>query len=483
MPITITEDDVEAAGKRDFGPVEEKTIISLAFDSPEFFSTVMPYLKPEYFQLLEAKIVFALIKFHFERDQVLLTRELCLDIYESEHTADDPYEEIKSLILRESNPREVPVVINKLIEWTKRKAYGRLYEEEAIQAHDQGNYEEIEKIIEEANRISKSSATCHFFFDKIEELFAENAEIKLTCGFPDLDKYINEGGPIKKDVFCWMAPTGVGKSIALINSGAACIKRKLNVLHVTCEMTFLKTALRYLGCFTEIPIRERKNYKSNIAGRLATIKATYGSELIIVEFPPDEISVDVIHALLDSIRKIHGIKIDVVVIDYLELLVSRVPANNKEEYTKQKRVSTEVSRLAVKEDVLVFTASQTNRSGNEDESQQGNGPRKALADPNSKVIGISKMAESYGKAMPLSYIVTINQTKNEYEQGIIKDKNNPDAPPRVTNALARFHIVKNRNGPKNKTINARINYETMKMEEVGYINSKTTTDAVKKEAN
>ena len=61
---------------------------------------------------------------------------------------------------------------------------------------------------------------------------------------------------------------------------------------------------------------------------------------------------------------------------------------------------------------------------------------------------MNKVAESYGKMMPMDYVVSINQTLEEYTDGII-----------------RLYIAKNRNGPKFKTITARINYNTMSVEE------------------
>ena len=61
--------------------------------------------------------------------------------------------------------------------------------------------------------------------------------------------------------------------------------------------------------------------------------------------------------------------------------------------------------------------------------------------------------------MPLDYIVTINQSKKEYEEGKLR-ADDPDSP--NIRAIVRFFVAKNRNGPKFMIINARINYETMR---------------------
>jgi hypothetical protein len=463
MPIEVRKDDVQAAENKLFGPTEERAIIALALDQPEFFSAVMPWMKVDYFEQADTRWVFAIIKHHFEKDGVMITRDMCLDVARIELTADDPHQEILSAIRKESDPRDVPIITNRLTDWAKKKAYSQIFSEQAYAAHERGDYTEIEKIIEEAQKITNIGANCHFFFNEVDQLFLEEREKKLTTGFPGLDRAINEGGPIKKDVFCWMGPTCVGKSIALINSGAGCVKRALNTLHITLDMPYFKTALRYCGCFTEIKIRERVKYKDMVMSRLSSIRSTYGAELIIVEYPQDEISTDVIHALLDTIRKIHGIKIDVVVVDYLECMLSRVPAYNKDEYLRQKRVATELCRLAFKEDVLVFTASQTNRSGIDMQNMKGTSTE--------KVIDLNRVAESYGKTMPLSYIVTINQTKDEYLGGkpeskdVTQKEQGEQKKNDITDAQVRFYIAKNRNGPKYQQITIRINYDTMSMKE------------------
>jgi replicative DNA helicase len=432
-----------------FGPNEETAIVSLAFDQPEFFSSIMPYITPDYFDKYESQYVFSLIKYHMEKNEVILSRAMCRDIALDELTADDPHEEILTQIARESDPREVPILTDKLMEWAKRKAMMQLYEQNVIDEVERGEFETVDQIIENARRITDIGSECHFFFNELDPLFIKENEEKFTTGFKTLDMAVNEGGPARGEVFCWMAPTGVGKSIALINMAVACVRRGLNVLFVTLEMPWMKVALRFMGCFTKRWIRRRFLLEDEIRKSLSSTRNTYNSELIISEFPPDEISVDHIHAQIDMLRKIHGVKIDVVVIDYLELMMSRNPAYNKEDYTRQKRVGTEMMRMASKENVLVATATQSNRAGVDGADKE-------------KVLDLNKVAESFGKTMPVSYLVTINQTKQEYDAGR-SDSTDPLAP--VENAQCRFYLAKNRNGPKFMTINAKINYETMAMTE------------------
>jgi replicative DNA helicase len=442
MNIDLKKDD-DTDDEVVFGEAEEKAIISLAFDQPDFFSTIISLLKPEYFDKYETRFVFALIKHSFDKNGVILSRPMCKDIAVRYLTSDDPHQEILELIFRESDPRDVPVIIDRLTEWARKKTILQLYDKDVMDSVEGGDIQRVNEILEEANKITTSGFKCHFFFDEVDRYFETIKVEKMTSGFPKLDMALNEGGPERGEVLCFMAPTGKGKSLTMVNSGVANVKRGYVVLHVTLEMTWLKTAIRYVGCFTDVWISQREANEDKIRKILRNVKETHNGQLILVEFPPDEISVDTIHNIIDMLRRSKGIKVDVVIIDYLELLLSRNPHYNKDDYIRQKRVCTESDRLAKKESALVITATQTNRGGVKNEGE---------------AIGIDKVAESYGKIMPISYLITINQSQEDYENGRTKSG-------AVIRARTGLYIAKNRNGPQFKMVEVKTNYETMKMME------------------
>lgn len=259
----------------------------------------------------------------------------------------------------------------------------------------------------------------------------------------------------------WYYTSGIvsHNSIALCNTAIACNRRNLNVLYVTLEMSKERISQRLAGIITNMRINERFKSKETMMQKLRLEEQTNKAQLIVKDYPADDVSVDVIQADIDILRRLHGVKIDVVIIDYLELLMSRVQAYNREDYTRQKKVSTEICRLAKKEHVLAFTATQTNRSGAAVSDGVGKGKGKGKSDDD--LIDLNRIAESYGKAMPIDYLVTINQSKQEYEEGLRES----------ALAKCRLYIVKNRNGPKFITIASNINYLTMSMKEEGFVSS------------
>lgn len=424
-----------------FGKYEEESIISLILDYPETFGIIAKHVTENLFERLEVRaIVGEILEFYREYDSYP-TRGMLKDILERKLTVDHELAEpILKLVDRPSNPRDVAGLKDRLINWARSKSYGMLYDPETIKKWQRGEFESIESIFEEARKVKDVSLSGMWFFEDLEKLFRQDLTEHFTTGIVQLDQYVGDGGPSRKEMFVWMAPTGRGKSIMLVHSALANVKRGRKVLFITLELSETKTALRGLGNISDQLINNtRFNHKDEMIKLAETIQASSGGgDLYIHKYPPDEISVDDIEALLDMLRRNKNWVPDVIVIDYLELMVSRRPSDNKDDYTRQKSVATQVRGLADNTNTMVFTATQTNRAGN---------------DP-AEMIGVTKIAESYGKTMALDYLVSINQTPDEAEKQQLTGM-----------ATVTLFIAKNRNGDSAKTVNVKINYRTMSVKE------------------
>ncbi len=225
-------------------------------------------------------------------------------------------------------------------------------------------------------------------------------------------------------------------SILLANNAIANAKLKQNVLYVTLELSEAKSGLRVLGALTDKPIasEQRFEHQDQMIKIARATKASGAGDIVIYQFPPDEVSVNNLYSLIEELHRTLSWRPDILVLDYMELMISRKASEN-DEYGRQKAVSTQLRGLAINENICVFTATQTNRSGNDD----------------TKMIDVTKAAESYGKLMPMDYLISINQTEEEYK---------------AVPAQARLFVAKNRNGPKFKSIPIKINYTTMLAKEI-----------------
>lgn len=427
-----------------FGPYQEEAIVSLALDHPEFFTSVGRFLKPEMFKRIEVQYIMVKILNAFNEHNVVPTRQLLRDDIERSLSVDEPYEAILTIVDRKSDHREVPLLKNTLLKWAKDRAYGLIYSEEAMDAYHNGDYAKLESIINEANRIADVGEGGFWFFENLEILFNKDTIEHRTTGFPQLDSFLNNGGPSPKEVLCWLAATNVGKSVMLCNNAITSLKGigkdgqpGQDVLFITFELDVFKTAMRILGSATGVPMDNIPDKQDYVKRLMEQIQKTYNKKLLIYEMPPDECSVNHIYALLDNLRRKHNWHPDVLILDYLDLLVSRQPSYNKDDYTRQKHVANEIRGLAKNENVLIFTATQTNRSGAGEDG----------------IVDLTKASESFGKQFSLDYIVSLNQTSADRTA----------TPPRL-----RMFIAKNRNGPKHEVINCTIDYNTMVVKEAPF---------------
>jgi len=457
---------VDNGERRDspFGPHEEHGVISLIIDFPELYLPVARFLTPDLFSEAESKYVMASIQQDFDKFGVIPSRKLLHDRLAKSLTVDDPHEPILGLVDRPSDPREVPMLRQTLRTWTEHQTFDLLYTDEAIAAHHRGDHEFIRKIVDSAGRINSVGKQGFWFFDQIEELFADNVLEHIPTGFKELDKLLNDGGPSPKEVLVYLAPTGVGKTLIMINSAYAAMKAGHNVMFVTFELSTLKTAMRLaaalagieLSDFTkpnvgDLPPSELDNLRAKqatVRNRVQKASTTCGS-LVIYELPPAECSIDDIYGIIENNKKLHGWVPKVVVLDYLELMLSRHDYNNNRgDYARQQNVAMEMRGLANNENVFVYTATQTNRG--------------AITENQQEHIDVNKIAESFGKAMPVDYVVSLNQTQDEYKRGLEPKKKGEQQTPSVI----RLWIAKNRNGPKFVSVTTNVFYGRMQILEI-----------------
>jgi len=424
-----------------FGPYEEEAIISLALDLPQFFTGVGRFLQPAMFARIECQWAIAEILNTYEKHGVVPTRKLLKDRLLASFTEDDPYEAVLRVIEVPSDPRDTPLIKDTLLRWAKDRAYGLIYSDEAQDAYTRGDYEHLENIINQANRIADIGEKGFWFFDNYEKLFNPEVIEHRTTGFPYLDRMLNDGGPSPKEVLCWLGGTNVGKSILLCNNAISSVSGMgpdgtpgQNVLMITFELDTLKTAMRCLGAATNIPLNQIIEHQDLVRRTINTIKQTYNKRFAIFEWAPDECSVTHIYALLDNLRRTESFRPDVIVLDYMDLMISRNNEYNKDDYTRQKHISNEIRGLAKNENVLIFTATQTNRSGST------SGPT------GDDVADLNKAAESFGKQFALDYVISLNQSRTQRRE----------TPPQLT-----MYIAKNRNGPRNERVECEIDYNTM----------------------
>jgi len=267
------------------------------------------------------------------------------------------------------------------------------------------SFEKIKSTLDDALKLGTDTDFGYDYILDFEKRFELKARNPVTTGWKEIDNIIH-GGLGKGELGVVVAPTGAGKSMALVHLGAQAIKQGRNVIHYTLELQDTVIGNRYDACITGFGLNALHGLKDEIYEK---IKDMSGG-LIIKEYPTKSASTQTLRAHLEKLRK-REVPIDMIIMDYGDLL--RPVAAQKEKRNELESIYEELRGIAQEYECPLWTASQTNRSG-----------------LNAEVITMESISEAFNKCFVADFICSISRT--------IDDK--------VSNT-ARMFVAKNRNGP------------------------------------
>ena len=267
------------------------------------------------------------------------------------------------------------------------------------------SFDEISQVINESLKLGMDNEEGYDWKKDFEERFKPRFRNPQGTGW-DLVDDICKGGLGQKELGVVIAPTGAGKSMALVHLGTQAIKEGKTVVHYTLELQDTVVASRYDACLTKIPLESLAAFKEKIYEEVQDIEG----KLIVKEYPTKTASTQTIRNHLEKLR-MRDIEVDMIIVDYGDLL--RPVRYLKEKRNELESIYEELRAIAAEYEAPVWTASQTNRSG-----------------LNAEVITMESISEAFNKCFVADFIFTISRT--------IEDK--------AVNG-GRIFVAKNRNGP------------------------------------
>ena len=231
---------------------------------------------------------------------------------------------------------------------------------------EKGEYDPVEKLIKDAVQISltKDMGTDYFADprSRLEKLKNNNGQI--STGWTSIDKKLY-GGFNRGELNIFCAASGGGKSLFLANLGCNWAMNGLNVLYLTFELAENLVAMRMDSMMTNVPTREVFRNLDDIELKVKMLGKQAGS--VQIKYMPSGKNCNDIRAYLKEVQIQTGIKVDFVMVDYLDLVMPvSVKVNPNDQFIKDKYVSEELRNLAKELGVLLVTASQLNRSAVEE---------------------------------------------------------------------------------------------------------------------
>jgi archaellum biogenesis ATPase FlaH len=231
---------------------------------------------------------------------------------------------------------------------------------------EKGDYGSVEEKIKKAVQVGLTKDMGLDYFEdpkgRLQALKDNNGMV--PTGWKQFDKKLF-GGFNRGELNIFAGGSGAGKSLFLQNLACNYSEQGLNVVYITLELSEKLTAMRIDAMMTETPTREI--YKDlDTVDLKVKMKAKTSGKVRIKYIPAGATALDV-RAYIKEFEIQHNLKCDVILIDYLDLLM---PMNKRvspsDLFVKDKYVSEELRNVAVDMNALLITASQLNRASVEE---------------------------------------------------------------------------------------------------------------------
>lgn len=215
--------------------------------------------------------------------------------------------------------------------------------------------------------------------------------------------------------------------------GANAMRQGRNVLYYTFELSEAKVGIRFDSNFTDIDSNDIFDQKDKVnefysSNQIGKVKIKY--------FPTSQPTVNTLRAHMEKLA-LRGFIPDMVIIDYADIMRSTRQYDSPRH--ELKLLYEELRAFATERNVVLWTASQSNREG-------------STAD----IVDMDNMSESYAKAFVADLIITLSRKSAERADGsgrlyVAKNRNGRDGlvfPIKIDTARSKFTIVGEQTTPE-----------------------------------
>ena len=404
----------------------ENILIYKSLTDRGYLASIADFVKPEYFKDKAIASIFDIIKdFTEKRNKLPTTTEI-----KSYLVSDEQKESFKGLV-KSFNDIDKNLDKEELYDNTERFLKEKAVYHTMLNVAEDVSSGEVDTTVV----LDKFEKSCNINLVTDLGLELYGAVDKLIDDLNSVERYVPSkwewldnclgGGFLEagKALYVFAGETNIGKSIFLGNIASNIAEQGKNVLLVTLEMSELLYARRICSNVTKIPMKEMANNTPSIKQAMND----QGGKIFIKEFPPATITANQLKAFVKKFEE-QGIKLDAIVLDYLNLMHSPVGNNS---YERIKHVTEQVRAMSYLFNCPIISATQLNRAGFDTDNPD-----------------LATISESIGLAATADAIISIFQ--NEEDRGI---------------GIIRLGMMKNRYGPRGITQAMRIDYSTLTIDQ------------------
>lgn len=408
--------------------------------------------KPFYFNIVEP--------YFFTNTDIQFVYTVCRDEYQATKNADLKPKKIVELVRIQDKDKKISNDLLKALLTVDMKQYGddedwinkrieawrisnsmksRVMESiEYIRNLDTLSYDKvmeisnkIKSIINDASTVSMADEDLGSDFDDADNHTQDSYGEKVTTGYKTLDSILN-GGLDKKTLSIILGMTSSGKSLFLQNMAVNAANAGINVVYISLEMSEKKCLKRLGAMRLKIPINDYDNLSKDpayIQGRIEKLKQggsmsndLYDNQMgkiFVKEFAANTCSDDDIANYCRSLEEKKGLKIGLIIIDYITIMAAPKGMNIEGNlYLRGKYLAEGIRGLGYKFDCPVLTAIQVGKDawGANDMGLGAVSESKAIAETADNMFGIIRNEEMKRKNLYRLKMLKLRDGDFTYEQ-------------------------------------------------------------------
>lgn len=397
-------------------------LLAVALQKRTIFDIVRQYLKFSYLQVEAEKKLWQWVTKRYDRTGKIPTIGQIQQQFQDDESVLEKLEEIADVEVDEKGGCEI--IVDTFEKFIKKMKFLEA-NDKITDLYNQGKKEQswdmFVKYAEEFSKFSIQDAKFETVFGDFVERQAKRKSddwqfrYKVPTGIDEIDYRLGgeSGGPETGECVLWLGDSGAGKSQVLVFVGISAARQGFRVAHFQLEGTREQCLNRYDAAWTgtlyqDVKLGNITAKKMEVTKRI--IKKLRKSDIIVSsEETFNAKTLTDVRREVKEMEKTYG-KIDVIIIDYLELLEVGDGHNYAphEERFRQAKLAKGMKMLAMEFNAVVHTA-----------TQSSNIPEEQKQDPEF-VITRAQLSEDKGKIRPFDVFITINQTRDEAKEEIMR---------------------------------------------------------------
>ena len=397
-------------------------LLAVALQKRTIFDIVRQYLKFSYLQVEAEKKLWQWVTKRYDRTGKIPTIGQIQQQFQDDESVLEKLEEIADVEVDEKGGCEI--IVDTFEKFIKKMKFLEA-NDKITDLYNQGKKEQswdmFVKYAEEFSKFSIQDAKFETVFgDFVERQDKRKSDdwqfrYKVPTGIDEIDYRLGgeSGGPETGECVLWLGDSGAGKSQVLVFVGISAARQGFRVAHFQLEGTREQCLNRYDAAWTgtlyqDVKLGNITAKKMEVTKRI--IKKLRKSDIIVSsEETFNAKTLTDVRREVKEMEKTYG-KIDVIIIDYLELLEVGDGHNYAphEERFRQAKLAKGMKMLAMEFNAVVHTA-----------TQSSNIPEEQKQDPEF-VITRAQLSEDKGKIRPFDVFITINQTRDEAKEEIMR---------------------------------------------------------------